>query len=106
MRPISHGVYGITRERVIGSATPLEYVTDEYGGANIRRPEADYLDDGPQKPIRIWTRVGRPCVATLMRRGRCSGRGPGWARRSRWTTSERTMPLGRSEVFAEAAEWG
>jgi hypothetical protein len=25
----------------------------------VRKPEADYLDDGPQKPIRIWSRVGR-----------------------------------------------
>jgi hypothetical protein len=44
---------------VIGSATALEYVTDERGGAIIRRPEADYLDDGRQKPIRIWSRAGR-----------------------------------------------
>ena len=59
MRPISDEVYGIPRERVIGSATALEYVADEHGGAIIRKPEADYLDDGPQKPIRIWSRVGR-----------------------------------------------
>ena len=45
--------------RVIGSATTLEYVADGHGGAIIRKPEADYLDDGPQKPIRIWSRVGR-----------------------------------------------
>ncbi len=59
MRPISDEVYGVPRERVIGSATALEYVTDEHGGAIIRKPEADYLDDGPEKPIRIWSRVGR-----------------------------------------------
>jgi phosphoglycolate phosphatase-like HAD superfamily hydrolase len=59
MRPISDEVYGIPRERVIGSATALDYVADENGGAIVRRPEADYLDDGPQKPIRIWSRVGR-----------------------------------------------
>ena len=59
MRPISYEVYGISRERVIGSAIALEYVSDEHGGAITRRPEADYLDDGPQKPIRIWSRVGR-----------------------------------------------
>jgi phosphoglycolate phosphatase-like HAD superfamily hydrolase len=59
MRPISDEVYGIPRDRVIGSATALEYVADEHGGAIIRKPEADYLDDGPQKPIRIWSRVGR-----------------------------------------------
>ena len=55
MRPISDEVYGIPRERVIGSAIALEYV----GGKIVRKPEADYLDDGPQKPIRIWSRVGR-----------------------------------------------
>ena len=59
MRPISDEVYGIPRDRVIGSATALEYIPDEHGGAITRRPEADYLDDGPQKPIRIWSRVGR-----------------------------------------------
>jgi phosphoserine phosphatase len=59
MRPISHELYGIPRERVIGSATALEYVAGGDGGAIVRKPEADYLDDGPQKPIRIWSRVGR-----------------------------------------------
>jgi phosphoglycolate phosphatase-like HAD superfamily hydrolase len=59
MRPISSEVYGIPREAVIGSATTLEWVGDEHGGAIRRKPEADYLDDGPQKPIRIWSRVGR-----------------------------------------------
>ena len=64
MRPISAEVYGIPRDRVIGSATALEYAPDEHGGAIIRKPEADYLDDGPQKPIRIWSRVGqRPLLA-------------------------------------------
>jgi hypothetical protein len=46
-------------ERVIGSATALEYTSDERGGTITHRPEADYLDDGPQKPIRIWSRIGR-----------------------------------------------
>jgi phosphoserine phosphatase len=59
MRPISREVYGISRERVIGSASALEYVSDARGGTIIHKPEADYLDDGPQKPIRIWSRTGR-----------------------------------------------
>lgn len=59
MRPISREVYGIPPERVIGSATALEYRDDPSGGTIMRKPEADYLDDGPQKPIRIWNRVGR-----------------------------------------------
>src|SRR3954447_5293356 len=59
MRPITDEVYGVPRERVIGSATALDWATDDNGGAVVRKPEADYLDDGPQKPIRIWSRVGR-----------------------------------------------
>jgi phosphoserine phosphatase len=59
MRPISHEVYGISRERVIGSASTLEYVSDDHGGTITHKTEADYLDDGPQKPIRIWSRTGR-----------------------------------------------
>ena len=59
MRPISQEVYGIPRERVIGSATALDYTADDAGGVITHRAEADYLDDGPQKPIRIWSRTGR-----------------------------------------------
>lgn len=59
MRPISQDVYGIPRERVIGSASTFDYVPDAHGGTIRHRAEADYLDDGPQKPIRIWSRTGR-----------------------------------------------
>ena len=59
MRPISQEVYGIPRDRVIGSASALEYTSDERGGTITHKAEADYLDDGPQKPIRIWSRTGR-----------------------------------------------
>jgi phosphoserine phosphatase len=59
MRPISQEVYGIPREGVIGSSTALAYTSDERGGSITRKPEADYLDDGPEKPIRIWSRTGR-----------------------------------------------
>ena len=59
MRPISQEVYGIPRQRVIGSSTTLAYQPDEGGGRIIRKPEMDVLDDGPAKPVRIWSRVGR-----------------------------------------------
>jgi phosphoserine phosphatase len=59
MRPISREVYGIPRERVIGSSAALDYTSDERGGTITHKAEADYLDDGPQKPIRIWSRTGR-----------------------------------------------
>jgi phosphoserine phosphatase len=59
MRPISQEVYGIPRERVIGSASALEYTGDDHGGTIRHKAEADYLDDGAQKPVRIWSRTGR-----------------------------------------------
>ncbi len=62
MRPISREMYGIPRDRVIGSATALDYTSDERGGTITHKAEADYLDDGPQKPIRIWSRTGRQPV--------------------------------------------
>ena len=59
MRPISDELYGIPRERVIGSSTALDYAGNDDGGTIMRKPEADVLDDGPQKPVRIWSRIGR-----------------------------------------------
>src|SRR3954469_11222884 len=59
MRPISQEGYGIPRQRVIGSSSALAYTSDERGGTITHKAEADYLDDGPEKPIRIWSRTGR-----------------------------------------------
>src|SRR4051812_9273173 len=64
MRPVSQEMYGIPRERIIGSASALVYDGDEDGGTVRHKAEADYLDDGAEKPIRIWSRIGRrPVVA-------------------------------------------
>ena len=44
----------------MGSASALEYVGDDHGGTIWgHKAEADYLDDGAQKPVRIWSRTGR-----------------------------------------------
>ena len=59
MRPISQEVYGVPRQRVIGSSVSLAWHDDGGGGTILRKPEADVLDDGPEKPVRIWSRVGR-----------------------------------------------
>lgn len=59
MRPISNEVYGIPSERVIGSSAALAYTGDDRGGTITRQAAADYLDDGPEKPVHIWTRTGR-----------------------------------------------
>jgi hypothetical protein len=49
----------IPRQRVIGSSVALGWTSDGRGGRITHKPEVDYLDDGPQKPIRIWSRTGR-----------------------------------------------
>jgi phosphoserine phosphatase len=59
MRPISQEVYGVPRQRVIGSTVSLTWNDDGHGGTIIHMPELDVLDDGPEKPVRIWSRVGR-----------------------------------------------
>jgi phosphoserine phosphatase len=64
IRPITQAAYGIPPERVIGSSTALRYQEDERGGSIVYGAEPDVFDDGPIKPVRIWSRIGRrPLVA-------------------------------------------
>jgi phosphoglycolate phosphatase-like HAD superfamily hydrolase len=62
MRPVAGDMYDVPPERVIGSALGLSYRDDTaeliYEGA------IEFFDDGPTKPMRIWSRVGRrPIIA-------------------------------------------
>ena len=59
MRPVSQEIYGVPRECVIGSTATLAYASDDRGGTITHTPALEYLDDGPVKPIRIWSRTGR-----------------------------------------------
>jgi phosphoserine phosphatase len=59
MRPISQELYGVPRQRVSGSSVSLAWNDDGRGGTIVHKPEVDVLDDGPEKPVRIWSRVGR-----------------------------------------------
>jgi hypothetical protein len=59
MRPIGMDMYGIPRERIIGSSSTFTYTAGDTGGTIIHNPHVDYLDDGPEKPVRIWSRTGR-----------------------------------------------
>jgi phosphoserine phosphatase len=56
VRPVSEEMYGLPRECVIGSATTLEYrAGDVYRTRGVEQP----IDEGPGKPVHIWTRIGR-----------------------------------------------
>ena len=59
MRPVTEAIYAIPAERVIGSSNALEYQEDEHGGSVVYMAKPDVFDDGPVKPVRIWSRIGR-----------------------------------------------
>jgi phosphoserine phosphatase len=59
MRPITAEMYGIPPDRVIGSSLSLEFLENGDGGDLLTQPHLDVLDDGPVKPARIWSRIGR-----------------------------------------------
>lgn len=64
MRPITMKMYGIPRARAIGSAVSFRYRPDAHGGAVVREAALDFVDDGPEKPVRIWSVIGqRPILA-------------------------------------------
>jgi hypothetical protein len=59
MRPVTEAIYNIPSERVIGSSNALRFEPGEHGGKVVYLAEPDFFDDGPVKPVRIWSRVGR-----------------------------------------------
>jgi phosphoserine phosphatase len=64
MRAVTEDIYAIPPERVIGSSNGIRYEDDDDGGSLVYVAEPDVFDDGPIKPVRIWSRIGRrPIVA-------------------------------------------
>lgn len=59
MRPVTQKLYGIPPERVIGSSAALEFRDEGEVADILHKPALDIFDDGPAKPVRIWSRVGR-----------------------------------------------
>lgn len=55
MRPITGALYGIPPERVVGSSVGLAY----RDGHLYTTDQPEFLDDGPIKPVRLWSRIGR-----------------------------------------------
>jgi phosphoglycolate phosphatase-like HAD superfamily hydrolase len=89
MRPVTEAIYGIPPERVVGSAQGLRFTEDPSGhGDLLIQPTLDVFDDGPEKPVRIWSRIGRRPMRLQMRTG-FSGPSSntsrvGWISRSPW----------------------
>jgi phosphoglycolate phosphatase-like HAD superfamily hydrolase len=85
MRPFAEALYGIPPERVIGSALGLEYQEGDDDTKLLYKSKIEFFDDGPEKPVRIWSRIGRrPLVAggnsngdiPMLRFARTDGREP------------------------------
>jgi phosphoglycolate phosphatase-like HAD superfamily hydrolase len=55
MRPVTGQLYGIPPERVVGSSVGLDY----RDGNLFTTSQPEFLDDGPMKPVRLWSRIGR-----------------------------------------------
>jgi phosphoglycolate phosphatase-like HAD superfamily hydrolase len=55
MRPVTTALYGIPPERVVGSSVGLAY----RDGHLYTTAQPEFLDDGPMKPVRLWSRIGR-----------------------------------------------
>jgi len=64
MRPFAPEIYGLSADRVIGSSLGLHWRESDSGGDIVYGDSFGFLDDGPEKPVRIWSRVGkRPLIA-------------------------------------------
>ena len=59
MRGFSEELYNIPRERVIGSTVAYHCVETDDGIQIVQQPELDVIDDGPGKPLQIWSVTGR-----------------------------------------------
>ncbi len=55
MRPVTGALYGVPPERVVGSSVGLDY----RDGHLYTTDQPEFLDDGPMKPVRLWSRIGR-----------------------------------------------
>ena len=59
MRLITRQMYGVPGERVMGSSAALSYQENDRCGVLVYQAVPDVFDDGPVKPVRIWSRIGR-----------------------------------------------
>ncbi len=59
MRSAAGEMYGVPPERVIGSALGLSYREEGEANELLYKGAIEFFDDGPTKPVRIWSRVGR-----------------------------------------------
>jgi hypothetical protein len=63
MRVAAGEIFGVPDDRVLGDTTALRYAEDGDCGTVAYLAAPDVFDDGPAKPVRIWSRLAcRPLV--------------------------------------------
>lgn len=65
MRPVAGHLYGIPPERIIGSALGIDYRATGDRTDLLYKAAMDFFDDGPEKPVRIWSRIGRRPILSV-----------------------------------------
>lgn len=66
MRAVAQEIYGIPPERVIGSTLGIEATAGEDEVTTLLYKSAmEFFDDGLQKPVRIWSRIGRRPLVSI-----------------------------------------
>jgi phosphoserine phosphatase len=65
MRPVAGDLYGVPPERVIGSALGLTYRAGAERDDLLYKSAMEFFDDGPEKPVRIWSRIGRRPILSV-----------------------------------------
>jgi FMN phosphatase YigB (HAD superfamily) len=58
-RGIAPALYGVPPEHIIGSSFKLEFEEHEDSVDVIYKSEMQFFDDGPEKPVLVWSRIGR-----------------------------------------------
>ena len=59
MRGFASELYGVQRQRVIGSTVAYRYLETKDGCEIVQQADLDVIDDGPGKAIQIWNVIGR-----------------------------------------------
>jgi hypothetical protein len=59
VRPWAETVYGVPPEQVVGSSITTSFELRDGRPVLVRRPEIDFVDDGPGKPVGIHSHIGR-----------------------------------------------
>jgi phosphoglycolate phosphatase-like HAD superfamily hydrolase len=65
MRVFAEKVYGVPPEQVIGSSGKLKFELRDGKPSIAKLPEADFVDDGPGKPVGIQKFIGRRPIAAF-----------------------------------------